>query len=316
MTNRFGLPDLGFGVGLRTVHFNHVLDGRPKVDFFEIISENFMDTEGRPLHVLERVRERFPVVMHGVALSIGSTDALDWDYLRRLKRLADRMDVAWMGDHICWTGVAGLNGHDLYPMLYTEESLRFLVQRIRIVQDFLERPLVLENASTYLTFAQDTVPEAEFIRRMAEDADCALLLDVNNVYVTCRNHGWDANEYLSQIPYDRVVQIHLAGHSDKGTHCVDTHDEHVRDEVWDLYAQVMRTTGGVSTLLEWDDHIPDFPVLERELRLAARHRPLPERSRVKPLPAPRPRPRGTQGGAATRKRSPSDARDAESVHAG
>lgn len=272
MGNRFDLPDLGLGVGLRTVHFQHVLDARPPVDWFEIISENFLDTEGRPMVVLEAVREHYPVVMHGVSLSIGSTDPLDFEYLRKLKALADRIDVAWMGDHVCWTGVAGRNGHDLYPVPYTEESLRHVVERIRVVQDVIERPLVLENPSTYLTFACDAMPEVEWIGRMAEDADCALLLDVNNVYVTCRNHGLDPQEYLAQVPWDRVVQNHLAGHSDHGTHCVDTHDDHVCDAVWDLYEGVQRTTGGISTLVEWDGNIPAFDVLLGELAKARARR--------------------------------------------
>jgi uncharacterized protein (UPF0276 family) len=272
MGNRWDLPDLGFGVGLRTVHFQHVLEHRPPVDWFEIISENFLDTEGRPMAVLEAVREHYPVVMHGVSMSIGSTDPLDFAYLAKLKALADRIDVAWMGDHVCWTGVAGRNGHDLYPVPYTEESLAHVVERIRVVQDVLERPLVLENPSTYLTFACDAMPEVEWIGRMAEEADCALLLDVNNVYVTCRNHGLDPWRYLEQVPWDRVVQNHLAGHTDHGTHCVDTHDAPVCDPVWDLYAWVQERTGGVATLLEWDDRIPEFDVLLQELQTARSRR--------------------------------------------
>ncbi len=273
MANRFALPDLGLGVGLRVRHFGHVVEHTPDgVDWFEIISENFLATEGRPMRVLEQVRRDYPVVMHGVSMSIGSTDPLDWTYLRRLKALADRIDVAWMGDHVCWTGVAGRNGHDLYPVPYTEESLAHVVERIKRVQDFLGRPLVMENPSTYLTFASDSMPEIEWIGRMAEGADCALLLDVNNVYVTCRNHDMDPWAYLDQVPWDRVVQNHLAGHTDNGTHCVDTHDHHVRDEVWALYGSVQRRAGGIATLLEWDDHIPEFDELVAELHKCRPHR--------------------------------------------
>ncbi|MEE8077665.1 MAG: DUF692 domain-containing protein, partial [Pseudomonadales bacterium] len=191
MPNHWNFPDLGLGLGLRPVHFNYIVENWPAVDWFEILSENYMDTEGRPLHVLDQIAERYPIVMHGVSMSIGSTDPVDFDYLRKLKALAQRVKAVWLGDHVCWTGVAGRNGHDLYPIPYTEKTLAFLIERIRIVQDFLERPLVLENASTYLTFANSTMPEEEFLHRMAEEADCGLLLDVNNVYVTCRNHDLD-----------------------------------------------------------------------------------------------------------------------------
>ncbi len=263
--NRWDLPDLGLGVGMRTQHFAHILDHEPDVDWFEIISENFMDTEGRPLHVLDQVAARYPIVMHGVSLSIGSTDPLDFDYLRGLRQLAERVGAVWVGDHVCWTGVAGRNGHDLYPIPYNEESLAYVIDRIKIVQDVLERPLVLENPSTYLTFAASTLSEEEFIARMAEESDCALLLDVNNVYVTCRNHDLDPYAFMRSIPYERVVQIHLAGHTDKGTHCIDTHNDHVIDKVWELYGYAHRRTGGRATLLEWDADIPEFPVLHAEV---------------------------------------------------
>ena len=270
--NCWDFPDLGLGVGLRTVHFNHILENWPEVDWFEIMSENFMDTEGRPLYVLDQIAERYPIVMHGVSLSIGCTDPIDFDYLAKLKALAERVNAVWLGDHVCWTGVAGRNGHDLYPLPYNEETLAFLVDRIRIVQDFMEQPLVLENPSTYLTFASSTLAEEEFLARMAEDADCGLLLDVNNVFVTCRNHGLDPYAYLAGIPYNRVVQIHLAGHTDKGTHCIDTHDSHVIDPVWELYADVHQRAGGRATLLEWDDHIPPFEELHAEVMKAAQFR--------------------------------------------
>ncbi len=272
LPNKWNLPDLGLGVGLRTVHFNHILERGPDVDWFEILSENFLDTEGRPLHVLDQIAEQYPIIMHGVSMSLGSTDPLDFEYLRKLKNLADRVRAVWLGDHVCWTGVAGRNGHDLYPIPYNEEGLAHIVERIKEVQDFLERPLVLENPSTYLTFTASTMPEQEFISRMAEEADCALLLDVNNVYVTCRNHDLDPFEYLDGIPYERVVQIHLAGHTDKGTHCIDTHNDHVIDDVWEFYRYVHRHAGGRATLLEWDADIPECPVVHSEVLKARRFR--------------------------------------------
>jgi uncharacterized protein (UPF0276 family) len=270
--NRFDLPDLGLGLGLRTKHYGHVLQQRPEVGWFEIISENFMDTGGRPLRVLDELAERYPFVLHGVSMSIGSTDPLDFTYLAKLKALADRCRAVWVSDHLCWTGVAGHNGHDLYPVPYSEESLAWIVERVRVVQDYLERPLLLENPSTYLSFRASTIPEPEYLARLADAADCALLLDVNNVYVTCRNHGLDADAWLAAVPYDRVVQIHLAGHTDKGTHCIDTHDDHVIDEVWRLYGEVMRRAGPRATMVEWDDHIPEFEVLQAEVEQAARYR--------------------------------------------
>lgn len=262
---RLGHAHLGLGVGLRTVHFQHILEHRPAVDWFEIISENFMDSQGRPRYVLNQIAERYPVVMHGVSLSIGSTDPLDFEYLAKLKRLAGEVRARWVSDHLCWTGVAGLNTHDLLPIPLNDESLRHVVERIRIVQDFLERPLVLENPSTYVTFAHSTMTEWEFLSRMSEAADCGLLLDVNNVYVSSRNHDFDPVEYIHSVPHDRIVQFHLAGHTDHGTHCIDTHDGHVTDAVWESYRLAYGLTGGVSTLLEWDARIPPFPVLHAEV---------------------------------------------------
>ena len=272
MANRWGIPDLGFGVGLRTVHFSHILANQPPVDWFEVLSENFLDSGGRPLHVLDQVAERYPVVLHGVSMSVGSTDPVDFDYLRKLKALAARIGARWVSDHLCWTGVAGLNVHDLLPMPYTDESLRHTVERTRIISDFLERPLVLENPSTYLTFAASSMPEEEFIARLAIEADCALLLDVNNVYVTCRNHDLDPVAYLEAIPPEHVVQVHLAGHTDNGTHCIDTHDGRVVEAVWDLYRRFNERAGPRATLLEWDANVPKFSVLQQEVRKAARFR--------------------------------------------
>jgi uncharacterized protein len=261
-------PHLGFGVGLRSVHFSHILREWPAVDWFEIISENFIDSQGRPRHVLDQIAERYPVVMHGVSLSIGSTDPLDFDYLARLKKLAGETNARWVSDHLCWTGVLGRNSHDLLPLLLTEETLAHVASRVRTVQDFLERPLVLENPSSYVTFAADTMPEWEFLTRLVEDTGCRLLLDVNNVYVSSRNHDFDPHEYLRSIPAASVQQFHLAGHTDLGTHCIDTHDGHVVDRVWELYREAVRLTGGAATLLEWDARIPEFDVLQREIEKA------------------------------------------------
>lgn len=267
---RLGHANLGLGVGLRTAHFQHILQQKPEVDWFEIISENFMDSGGRPRYVLEQLAERYEIVMHGVSMSIGSTDPLDRGYLERLKRLAAAVNARWISDHVCWTGVAGLNAHDLLPIPMSEATLRHTVERIRIVQDILERPLVLENPSSYVTFADSTMPEWEFLSRMAEEADCGLLLDVNNVYVSSVNHDFDPVEYLHSIPHHRVVQCHLAGHTNCGTHLIDTHDGEVIDPVWQLYRLAHQMTGGVSTLLEWDAKIPEFPVVHAEV-LKARH---------------------------------------------
>ncbi len=267
---RLGLANLGFGVGLRTAHFDHLLANWPAVDWFEVVSENFMDSGGRARHVLDEIVARYPVVAHGVSMSIGSADPLDRDYLARLKRFVDEIDPAWVSDHVCWTGVAGLNTHELVPIPFTEESLAHVVQRIRIVQELLERPLVLENPSSYVTYVASTMTEWEFLARMADEADCGLLLDVANVRVSSVNHGFDALEYLRALPPDRIVQMHLAGHEDVGTHIVDTHDRGVCDEVWELYGVACELTGGVSTLIEWDDRVPPFEEVHAEALKARR----------------------------------------------
>jgi uncharacterized protein (UPF0276 family) len=262
--NRWGFPDLGFGIGLRTVHFSHILEKHPKIDWFEILSENFLDTGGRPSYVLDQISERYPIVCHGVSLSIGSTDPLDFKYLEKLKALAKRTRAHWVSDHLCWTGVSGINIHDLLPMPYNDESLQYTIDRVRKVQEVLERPIVLENPSTYLEFAHSTWTEWDFLATLAEQADCGLLLDVNNVYVSAFNHGFDAKKYIDRMPADRVVQNHLAGHTNKGTHIIDTHNDHVIEEVWDLYRHAYQRTGGVATLLEWDQDIPSFEVVHAE----------------------------------------------------
>jgi uncharacterized protein (UPF0276 family) len=262
--NRLGLPDLGVGIGLRTVHFGEILAGRPALDWFEVLSENFMDTGGRPLHVLERVVERYPVALHGVSLSIGSTDPLDRGYLRKLKALATRTRAAWVSDHLCFTGVLGRNTHDLLPLPYDRATLRHVTRRVKQVQDALERPLVLENPSTYLAYARSTMPEWEFLAALGDATGCGLLLDVNNVYVSSFNHGFDPRQYIDAIPADRVVQVHLAGHSNQGTHIVDTHDGRAIAAVWKLYARLCARTGPVSTLFEWDAKIPPLAAVVKE----------------------------------------------------
>jgi uncharacterized protein (UPF0276 family) len=281
MGNVFGLPNLGLGLGLRSPHFSHILRHQPAVDWFEIISENYVDSQGRPRHVLDQVAERYPVVMHGVSLSIGSTDPLDFEYLAKLKVLATAINARWISDHLCWTGVLGRNTHDLLPLPLNEETLRYVVARIKTVQEFLERPLVLENPSSYVTFTASTMPEWEFLSRMADEADCGLLVDVNNAYVSSVNHDFDAEEYLRRLPADRIVQFHLAGHTNMGTYLLDTHDGHVVDPVWKLYRLAVELTGGAATLLEWDAKIPPFEVLHAEV--------LKAREQIAPLTKAAPR---------------------------
>ncbi len=259
-----GLPHLGWGVGLRAAHYPAVTTAWPAVDWFEVVTENVMDSRGRPRAVVEAVAERYPIVLHGVSLNIGSTDALDATYLAGLADLAEALGPAWVSDHLCWTGIGGHNSHDLLPLPYTEASLTHVVDRVRRVQDVLGRPLVLENPSSYVTFRASTMPEWVFLARLAEAADCGLLLDVNNIVVSCFNHGWDPMTYLNAIPPERVVQFHLAGHQDLGTHRIDTHDGPVSDEVWALYAKAYALVGGAATLIEWDAMLPPFEVLRGE----------------------------------------------------
>lgn len=268
MTNKFALPYLGFGMGLRHQHYDYIFSNLPKIGWFEVISENFMDTGGKPQRMLAKIRESYPVVMHGVSLSIGTIDPLNSEYLKKLKDLAIWAKPAWISDHLCWTGVAHKNTHDLLPVPYTEEALKHIIQRIKEVQDFLERPILMENPSTYLEFRDSQMPEWEFICRMAEEADCGLLLDINNIYVTCYNHRLDPKQYIDAISENRVVQIHLAGHENKGEYIIDTHEGHVIDEVWALYKYAMSKLGEVSTMIEWDANIPDFPVVMAEVEKA------------------------------------------------
>jgi uncharacterized protein (UPF0276 family) len=264
------MKNLGHGVGLRSEHFGRVLEAPTSVDWFEVISENFMVKGGRPLHVLDRVRRDYPVVLHGVSLSIGSSDPLDKRYLEALAALIKRVEPAWVSDHLCWTGVGGHNAHDLLPLPYTEEALLHTVERVSAVQDFLGRQIALENVSTYLSFAGSTMSEWEFLAQLAERADCGILLDVNNIYVSAANHDFDPATYLAAIPKDRVWQIHLAGHADKGTHLLDTHSRPVCDSVWSLYRQALERFGELASLVEWDEDIPAWDILEAECERAKR----------------------------------------------
>ncbi len=259
------VPHLGFGLGLRGKHHAHIMEHKPAVDWFEIISENYMFTDGAIKRRLEKIREHYPVVMHGVSMSIGTVDALNSDYLKKLKELMDWLQPAWVSDHLCWTGVAHKNTHDLLPVPYTEEALQHIILRLKRVQDVLGRPILMENPSTYLEFKSSHMPEAEFIARMVEGSGCGLLLDVNNVYVSCFNHRLDVKKYIDALPLDAVGQIHLSGHSNKGTHIIDTHDDYVIPPVWEMYKYVIHKGGAKNTMIEWDDKIPDFPILSAEL---------------------------------------------------
>ena len=270
MTTPAGIPPLGFGLGLRTDHYEEVLAGQPGVDWFELLSENYLVPGGKPLRYLDRIRADYPVVMHGVSLSIGSSDPLDMHYLRALKALAERVSPHWISDHLCWTGVSGRNTHDLLPLPYTEEALAQVVAKVEAVQDYLGRRILLENVSSYVSYKDSELTEWEFLAEIARRADCLILLDVNNIYVSAYNHGFDAEAYLDAIPAERVQQIHLAGHSNCGDHIIDTHDADVIDPVWDLYAKAIARLGPVSTMIERDDHIPPLADLVSELDRARR----------------------------------------------
>jgi uncharacterized protein (UPF0276 family) len=258
---RSDFPQLGFGVGLRRSHYAEIVESRPPMDWFEVISENFMVAGGRPLEVLDSVRAHYPLVMHGVSLSIGTTDPLDRSYLHDLRTLARRIEPAWISDHLCWTGVGGRNLHDLMPLPHTEEAVLHTARRIREVQDFLERPILIENVSSYLTYSHSRLTEWEFLAAIADEADCGILLDINNIFVNAFNHRFDARGYIDAMPPDRIIQFHLAGHADHGTYLLDTHDHPIRPEVWNLYEYAVKRLGAVSTLIEWDDNIPEFAVL-------------------------------------------------------
>ncbi len=276
-------PYLGFGLGLRKEHYQEVLDQLPPVGWFEIISENYMVEGGRPLHWLERIREHYPLVMHGVSLSIGSSDPLDFDYLRGLKALIERVEPRWVSDHLCWTSLGGHNFHDLLPLPYSDEAVAHVASRVRQVQDFLGRRILLENLSSYVTFHDSAMSEWEFLTAVCEEADCLVLLDVNNIFVSAVNHGFDPHDYVEGVPVERVWQFHLAGHTTNasGKILIDTHDQPVRDEVWALYREAARRFGPVSTMIERDDNIPPLAELLEELDQARRlAEPLWEKQRA------------------------------------
>lgn len=251
-------PNLGIGIGLRIPHYEDIFRLKPAIDWFEIISENFMVEGGKPIENLEKILAHYPVVQHGVTLSIGGPAPLDFDYLKKLKALANKTKTPWISDHLCWGHLPGAHYHDLLPLPYTKEVIKYVAERARIVQDYLERPFALENLSSYVAFKQDEMTEWQFYSEVVEKADIYMMLDVNNIYVSSRNHGFDPREYYQNIPIERVLQIHLAGHTDKGDYVLDTHDHPVRNEVWELYGEIYPLTGGVSTLLEWDDNFVSF----------------------------------------------------------
>ncbi|BAO45280.1 MNIO family bufferin maturase [Thiolapillus brandeum] len=261
-------PFLGFGLGLRKEHYEAVLNDHPPVDWFEILSENYMVAGGKPLHYLDRIRQDYPMVMHGVSLSIGSADPLNMEYLQDLRKLADRVQPEWISDHLCWTGVGGHNFHDLLPMPYTREIVDHVAERISRVQDVLGRRILMENLSSYVSFENSEMSEWEFVTEVLRKADCLLLLDVNNVYVSSINHGFDPMQYIRGVPSDRVWQIHLAGHTTNasGKIMIDTHDMPIRDEVMALYGNTCDLLGPVSTMIERDDNIPPLPELLEELQ--------------------------------------------------
>lgn len=262
-------PALGFGLGLRCPHYDEILETRPKaVDWFEIISENFIDAHHGYWEFLAELRKNYPIIMHGVSLNIGSPDALNKTYLQKLKKLADFLQPPWFSDHLCWTGVNAHNTHDLLPLPYTKQTLEYIIERAKQVQDFMERPFIIENPSSYLSFNDSTMSEWEFLITLAEKADCGVLLDVNNIFVSSFNHDFDAKKYIDAVPANRIAQVHLAGHHNFGTHIIDTHDDFVVDGVWELYKYTIETKGIKTTMVEWDDNIPDFSVLLEEINKA------------------------------------------------
>ncbi|KTC84843.1 DUF692 domain-containing protein [Legionella brunensis] len=263
-------PYLGFGLGLRPEHYEEILQHTHPIDWLEIISENYLIPGGKPLYYLDKIRENYPIVMHGVSLSIGSTDTIDWDYLKQLKDLATRIEPKWISDHLCWTGIQGLNMHDLLPVPYTLEAIEHIVSRIDAIQDYLGRQILIENVSSYLSYKESEMSEWEFLSEIANRADCYLLFDVNNIYVSSVNHNFNALDYLNGVPGYRIAQIHLAGHSNCGDYIIDTHDAPIAQPVWDLYAETIKRFGPVSTMVERDDNIPPLRELLLELNEARR----------------------------------------------
>lgn len=261
-------PFLGFGLGLRTDHYEYVIANKPQVDWFEIISENYMVPGGKPLAHLDKIRQDYPMVMHGVSMSIGSTDPLNSSYLKKLKQLIDRVEPQWISDHLCWTAVDHINSHDLLPLPYNEETIVHIVERIKRVQETIGRQMLIENLSSYVTYNNSEMTEWQFVSEIAKRADCFILLDINNIFVSANNHHFEPQDYVNGIDGDRVMQFHLAGHSYNGDMIIDTHDHDVCDPVWQLYEYALKRFGAVSTMIERDDNIPPFEVLRQEMAIA------------------------------------------------
>lgn len=268
MTNCFGFPYLGHGIGLRTPHYEEMLQAKPSLDCLEIISENFIDAHQGYWDLLAALRQNYVFTMHGVSLSIGSTDNLNYFYLEKLKKLADFLQPAWISDHLCFTGIMGKNTHDLLPIPYTEEALSHLITRIRLVQEYLERPLILENPSSYISFTSSTFSEWEFLSLLATETNCGILLDINNIYVSAFNQHYDPFTYIDHIPANRIIQLHLSGHTDHGNYKVDTHNRTISEDVWELYRYTLQQKGPISTIIEWDDHIPSLREIISEVEKA------------------------------------------------
>ena len=273
-------PNLGFGLGLRVDHYQHIVDQRPPVDWFEVITENYLVGGGKPKYFLHKIREHYPMVMHGVSMSIGSTDPLNFSYLAQVKELAAELQPSWISDHLCWTGVNQLNSHDLLPLPYTSEAVKNLVARINTVQDFLQRQILLENVSSYIEYSESQMTEWEFLAEVANESDCLILLDINNIYVSAFNHHFDPLAYIQAIPAHRVQQYHLAGHSQFPDYIIDTHDHPVIQDVWDLYQYAVKIIGQRSTMIERDDHIPPLADLLDELAMARKIATNPETSKT------------------------------------
>ena len=275
--NRFnGFTDYGVGIGLRIPHYEHILSEKPVVDWFEIISENYMVDGGSPLKVLDQILEQYRVVQHGVSMYFGSAQPLDREHLKRLKELTKRTKTPWLSDHLCWGSVDGRYTHDLLPLPYTFEAIRTTASRIREVQDFLEIPIAVENVSSYAEFHESQMTEWEFLNEVVHTADCGILLDVNNIYVSSQNHGFNAMEYVNSVAADRVAQIHIAGHSKFEKYTLDTHDHRVLDPVWNMYARAIERVGSTATLLEWDDNIPSFDEVHEEALKANHYHDTPQ----------------------------------------
>lgn len=261
-------PSLGFGLGLRKEHYNTILETSPDVDWFEVLTENYLVPGGKPLYFLDQICERYPVVMHGVSMSLGSHDPLDMKYLGEVKELLERTNARWISDHMCFTGVDGVNAHDLLPLPFTEEAVKHMAAKISQAQDFFGRQMLVENASTYITYKQSDMTEWDFTMAVAEESDSLILLDINNIYVSSVNHGFDPLDYLDGISPERVQQHHLAGHSQYDGYIIDTHDNDIVQGVWDLYAEAVKRYGDVSVMIERDDNIPELPELLAELQMA------------------------------------------------